>query len=73
MSAAKRMPVRMITSMPNMMTIFNPLSVIMGLAIGSRPQTSLPINRLRYISIMTLLQNKRIEQNRGVKIAKSLN
>ena len=33
MSAAKRTPVSMITSMPSMMTIFNPFRVIMGLAM----------------------------------------
>ncbi|PLN01078.1 hypothetical protein CWM83_26065 [Klebsiella pneumoniae] len=54
-----------------MMTIFNPLSVIMGLAIGSRPQTSLPINRLRYISIMTLFcRTNALKKNRGVKNCK---
>ncbi|MNV79183.1 hypothetical protein D3C71_1727240 [compost metagenome] len=33
MSAAKRTPARMITSMPSMMTIFSPFSVMMGLAM----------------------------------------
>ena len=34
MSAAKRTPVSMITSMPSMMTIFSPFRVMMGLAMG---------------------------------------
>ncbi|MNT48857.1 hypothetical protein D3C72_1856610 [compost metagenome] len=32
-SAAKRIPVRMITSIPSIMTIFNPFRVMMGLAM----------------------------------------
>ncbi|MNV34530.1 hypothetical protein D3C71_1259520 [compost metagenome] len=33
MSAAKRIPARMITSIPSMMTIFNPFRVMMGFAM----------------------------------------